>query len=269
MKVFDMTTRNRIGRGNDKTLYNELARIQIGDILLFGSYYLPGVADPNDVKVKCPIDWQIIDKNGDRLMLLSKHSLYWNYYDGRAPIMGPPPRTSWEKSTIREELNSERIEEWFSIPEQSIIMENIQFMDENPVYQTSSGKATLDKLFLLSLEEAKRYLKIDKQSSRNLDPARGNSAGGYMIMADEDPDKEGEIMLFPAWESWWLRTSGIDDRLVICVKEDGTIDYEGIGASADEVGIRPAMWIDFGRLQPNEKDEMPDEEDAENILPFF
>ncbi len=58
MNVFDMTTRNRIGRGNDKAIYNELVRIQIGDILLFGSYYLPGVADPNDDRKK-PAMWML------------------------------------------------------------------------------------------------------------------------------------------------------------------------------------------------------------------
>ena len=50
-------------------------------------------------------------------MLLSKHSLYLNFYDGLAPIMGPTPRTGWEKSIVCEELNSKCLEAWIPIPE--------------------------------------------------------------------------------------------------------------------------------------------------------
>ena len=225
--------------------------IQINDILLFGTYYLPGSTYPNNAKVKSSIAWQVIDRDGDKIMLLSQHSLYWNFYDGNTTFFGPPPETCWEKSTIREELNSECLESWFSISEQSIITEHEQVIDENPMFQTPSGSGTIDRLFLLSLEEANRYLDIYSENMNALKQKTNREACAYMLMADLSRDDKGgkEIKLFRDYAPWWLRTAGEDIQHVACIDRDGSVDYEGIEASADEVGIRPAMWIDLGRLQ--------------------
>ena len=267
MNIFDMT--NRIGNSDSIRLYEEMTKMQIGDILLFGSYYLPGTADPNDARVKCPIDWQVIDKSADRIMLLSRHSLFWTFYDGRTPLWGPPPKTSWEKSTIREELNNECLESWFSISEQSLIIEHVQAMDENPVFRTLSGDNTIDRLFLLSLDEANRYLGVNRNYTKDPKLRKNSEACTCMIMADFVMNKERcrEIELFPDFAPWWLRTSGMDAQHIICINEDGSADFEGMESSADEVGIRPAMWIDLSRLQTDEENELPYGE-GDDDLPF-
>ena len=47
----------------------------------------------------------------------------------------------------------------------------------------------------------------------------------------------------------------------MCINDHGHADFEGIASDADEVGIRPAMWIDLSRLLLV-KSAVADEEDC-------
>lgn len=150
--------------------------------------------------------------------------------------------------------------------EQAIIIEMVQVMDENPQYHIPAGNATLDSLFLLSLEEANRYLGV----SMNPEDESGNecentAAAAYMMMADP-PLKKGicDVEVFPQSFPWWLRTAGIDAASTMCINDHGHADFEGIASDADEVGIRPALWIDLSRLFLVEEDTT----DENDLCPF-
>ena len=98
-----MTISEYIGKKDNKIIYNEMKKLETGDLLLFGSYFLPGNIDPNDCKIKCPILWQVLDKDRDRLLLLSKYMLYWTFYDGSVMLIPPSSETNWEVSSVRAE----------------------------------------------------------------------------------------------------------------------------------------------------------------------
>ena len=261
-----LTISEYIGKKDNKIIYNEMKKLETGDSLLFGSYFLPGNSDPNDCKIKSPILWQVLDKDRDRLLLLSKYMLYWTFYDGSVMLIPPSSETNWEVSSVRAELNGECFNSWFSMEEQAIIIETVQVMDENPQYHIPAGNATLDSLFLLSLEEANRYLGV----SMNPEDESGNecentAAAAYMMMADP-PLKKGicDAEVFPQSFPWWLRTAGIDAASTMCINDHGHADFEGIASDADEVGIRPALWIDLSRLFLVEEDTT----DENDLCPF-
>lgn len=95
----------------------------------------------------------------------------------------------------------------------------------NPETGTPGGNDTVDKLFLLSYQEADEYFKDWKDR----------------IAKDQD----GKAFL------WWLRTPGYYDYNVVEVWEDGGIDPNGAFACCassfgesyeDGFGVRPAMW---------------------------
>ena len=180
-----LTISEYIGKKDNKIIYNEMKKLETGDSLLFGSYFLPGNSDPNDCKIKSPILWQVLDKDRDRLLLLSKYMLYWTFYDGSVMLIPPSSETNWEVSSVRAELNGECFNSWFSTEEQAIILETVQVMDENPKYHIPAGRATLDRLFLLSLEEAGRYLGVSMDPDDEPESECENTAAtAYMMMAD-------------------------------------------------------------------------------------
>ena len=64
---------------------------------------------------------------------------------------------------------------------------------------------------------------------------------------DRNLSGEGiELYLQPC--SWWLRTCGREDGDVAAVEEDGSVDLVGKDSGCDEVGLRPAIWLDLDRI---------------------
>ena len=89
----------------------------------------------------------------------------------------------------------------------------------NPEYpKVSSGNATSDKIFLLSIQEVNKYLTT--VSIRTEVSANDNTSS----------------------EWWWLRTLG-NYQFNVTTVSHGRINYNGCGSTQPQVGVRPAMWI--------------------------
>ncbi len=204
--------------------HDEMRSLGPGDIFDYGHYYLAGTSFPNDVMVNSPITWIVINKEGSRLLALSMEPLYWNCFDGGFPYLAY--QTSWQKSYIRKELNEEFFDKWFDELERDAIADTVLIVDGTEIH---------DKLFFLDRVECERYLKHPMMRI------------GLSHFADKGDD--GVIQLFPVIHPWWLRNTGKSDELVMIMGEDGVIDEEGISCTADEIGIRPAMWLNLDKLQ--------------------
>lgn len=63
-----------------------------------------------------------------------------------------------ENCSLREWLNEEFYNSAFSNSEKEQILSVTVPADKNPEYDTNSGNDTEDKIFLLSVSEAKKYL---------------------------------------------------------------------------------------------------------------
>lgn len=55
-----------------------------------------------------------------------------------------------------------------------------------------------------------------------------------------------------SYSYWWLRSPGKDSNSAATINHDGSIDSYGYIVDHDNIGIRPALWIDFSNFEsPN------------------
>jgi len=193
----------------------------IGDTYLFGKY--PQTAEAAH---KEDIEWLVLDKKDNRVLLLSKYGLDCQPYHAWLED------TTWETCDLRAWLNSEFMDISFSQEEKSMISPVTVSPDENPLWESDPGKATKDQVFLLSVYEAENYLKSDEE--RQCKPtAYAEEAGAIAI----DPDDTCY---------WWLRTPGGSQDDAARVYYDGDIDIMGSWVNDNDLAVRPALWIDLG-----------------------
>ena len=237
----------------------QVGELRCHDYLTFGTLRICEGCKPEEYNIRTPLSWEILEKQGNRLLLISEFCIDWNLYDGSGSFLGPAADTTWENSTIRKDLNGDFIENTFSKFEQMIIAETEVRTKPNPICGNNPGNDTKDRLFLLSADEVVKYftekygnplsdyrtdcIMCDITDLRQQYHDLGNfSAKADILMADVFDEK---INIGRYAYQWWLRTPGSEQKKVCVVTPDGRIDFGGVSSSADEIGVRPAMWIDL------------------------
>lgn len=199
--------------------------------MTIGKWQIPGGTKPNPIRVMVALKWLVLEQKDDRVLLVAKDCIDWEFFDGSNTFFEPAKPITWEKSYLRKYLNGEFFEEAFSEEEKNAILTTSVKADNNSVHGTLGGYDTEDKIFLLSASEVMKYF-----VENNLDP----SAEIYLI-----DEIHGEMELESFWHTWWTRTPGEEQNMMSVVDEIGQINLEGIDVDADEIGIRPAMWFDL------------------------
>ena len=195
-----------------------------GSTVYFGSYpqdYNPGKDD---------IEWIVLEKEDDRILVLSRYALDCQQYHTTYAT------TTWETSPLRAWLNETFLSEAFSAGEQAKIRTVTVTADRNPLFDTDPGPDTDDKIFLLSIPEVRRYLPSYS--------AKECAGTDYCYDQGADKYENGNC-----W--WWLRTPGDSPSGATYVRSDGTISFCGDGPKLyvfNEIydvyyAVRPAMWI--------------------------
>ena len=162
-----------------------------------------------------PIEWYILEDNGSEALLLSKYLLAYKGYNEEQKDI------TWENCTIRKWLNSDFVNSSFTRNEQkSIIVTDI--INNDNEYNVKGGNTTKDKLFLLSVDESKKYLSGKMK-------AEGKSNGGTIIPIN--------------FYTWWLRSPG-DAQDKAAYIDNGSEYFFGTYVYV-EYGIRPAMWVKY------------------------
>lgn len=159
-------------------------------------------------------EWVLLklDEESGRGLVISKDIVQQRRYNDPQDVI------TWEICQMRAWLNSEY---YASLP-QELRDRCVDTVVSTPdSCAISGGKDTVDKLFLLSIEEYEDLLPEELRAARY----------------------HGE----PAW--WWLRSPGYSAGDVADVYPDGGLDG-GIGAHgfyafADVGGVRPAMCLDL------------------------
>lgn len=195
----------------------------IGSTVEFGHYEQNG----NSADGPEPIEWYVIskDENTNALLLLSMYGLdNVQYHKENKDI-------TWAKCDLREWLNSES-GFWgtaFSSEEKERVETTLcKTPSMNfPGCQTVGGDDTVDKIFLLSLDEFGDNGIGDNDEWRNVSPTP------YALSQGAWRDEWGHYL-------WWLRTPG-GEQNVVC---DG---YTGGARSSSIVNtsqlLRPALWV--------------------------
>ena len=121
-----------------------------GDIIRFGRYQ----QQPNTIE-KEPIQWIVINKQENELLLISLKGLDCVQYDTKENR-----NHTWVKCSLRKWLNTEFFNEVFSLQEQKKIQTSLVIVYEKNTHQffpDALGQDTKDRVFLLSCDEYKKY----------------------------------------------------------------------------------------------------------------
>lgn len=124
---------------------------QAGKYVTFGHYPQTKSGDDDN-----PIQWLILERDGQNALLISKCGLDTKPYDTNEN------GTTWEKSTIRMWLNAIFYNKAFNSAEQAIILTTSVDNNKEQCYSSWSkndGNNTQDKIFLLSYAEVKKILR--------------------------------------------------------------------------------------------------------------
>lgn len=191
---------------------NRLKSAKVGDYVTFGRYE----QDNYTTNGKEKIEWLVLDKQDNRLLLISKDALNCNQFNTTDTGI------TWENCTLREWLNNDFINSAFSTAEKAMIPTITVLTDKNPEYSTAPGNSTQDQVFLLSIAEANKYFRSN--TARQCEPTDYADANG-------------------AWDWWWLRSPGFSQNTAAYVDDVGEVvefgEYVYIGSYA----VRPALWI--------------------------
>ena len=194
----------------------------IGDIVLFGRYEQDNNMD-NGFE---DIEWIVLDKEEDgTLLLLSKYALNCKRYDENGGGV------TWETCTLREWLNSNVAFYGiaFDEKEKEMILTTKLRNDDNPKYGTEGGNDTLDRVFLLSLEEAQKYFSNDEV--RQCKPTPYAVAKGVDVYGDQNT----------CW--WWLRSPGGGSESAAFVNVNGSLYFPGGWVDYGDDAVRPSLRI--------------------------
>ena len=154
-------------------------------------------------------DWLVLEVRGGKMLLLMKDALQMQ------PFNEVFTDVSWEDCTLRAYLNGAFYDS-FAPADRARIAETTVVNSTNAESGTKAGADTVDKIFLLSIAEAKLY--FPEESARM---ARCNGAACY----------------------WWLRSPGIYPSTAATVGSDGVIGFMGSGVNYTTRAVRPALWV--------------------------
>ena len=199
-------------------------KIAVGDYVTFGSYE----QDNDTSNGKEDIEWLVLDKEGDRMLVISKYALDCQPYNQEWEDV------TWETCTLRSWLNEEFIYEAFTSTKLSQIPTVTVTADANPNYDTDPGNDTQDKVFLLSIDEANEY--FDSYEARECTPTEYATAQGVYV--SDSTGYEGNC-----W--WWLRSPGVYQYAAAYVYYDGDVGDYGSTVSSSINAVRPALWINL------------------------
>ena len=195
---------------------------QVGDVIYFGTYE----QDNNFSNGKEEIEWRVLEKDENgRMLVVSKYALDCRSYHSSVK------QITWEDSDIRSWLNNDFYSNAFSSSEKSAVKTVTNENTGNSDFNVNGGNKTSDKIFILSIDEAKRYL------PNNID---------RMCQATKYAESKGtELDSLTHNCRWWLRSPGSTLYSAASVKIDGFILNMGTPVSVDKAFVRPAMWIEI------------------------
>lgn len=191
----------------------------VGDIVIFGSYE----QDNNSENGKENIEWQVLQIEDNRILMLSHYILDYQ------PYHSVDEKITWENCSLRKWLNNDFYNDAFNEYEQAIIPTSKVAATKTPGEDTDPGNDTMDKVFLLSAQQAQHCL----------------SSLHYKGSVTQYAKHQGMVSTKNGNYVWYLRSPGAWQDAASVV-----FDSEIINGNVDEKdGIRPAIWIDLSGIK--------------------
>ena len=198
---------------------------KVGNIVTYGHYE----QDNNTGNGKEPIEWLVLDVQGDKVFLVSRYNLdvqpYNESYDS----------VTWDKCTLRTWLNNDFLNSAFTATEQrAILTTNVDNSSSQGYsgWNTSGGNNTRDKVFLLSYAEVWKYFTSDS--------ARKCNSTAYVASRNSIMSKAGNS------DWWWLRSPGSSSSSAAFVNNYGARSRSYVHSAY--IAVRPAFWLDLSGI---------------------
>ena len=215
----------------------------VGNIVKFGHYE----QDNKTSNGKEPIEWHVLAHDGKKAFLTSKYGLdVKRYHERNEPV-------TWETCTLRAWLNDEFYKAAFNQQQQDMIV-----LTE---VHSNVGNEVMDKVFVLSIEEADKYF-ANEEARRIGSTKYARKRGAF---------DDGNTRAY-----WWTRTRGDHEEGVMLFGVKGSqayIDnkwywecgYYDYRSFSDQVTVRPALWVDMEKIAVSAEASAHDEGQAETM----
>lgn len=204
-----------------------IRKAKIGEIVKFGNYE----QDNNLSNGAEEIEWIVLDQKDDKYLLLSKYCLDAKPYNEEEKAV------TWETCTLRSWLNDEFYKTAFGETERDFIAITDVKNEDNEYYGTKAGNDTKDKVYLLSIEEVRRYYganPLGADSSRRIPVTEYAKSQGAWY--SESNEKYGVGF-------WWLRSPGNGNECAADIDGDGFVCDDGGFVENEDNCVRPVIWL--------------------------
>ena len=169
------------------------------------------------------IMWRFLKTDGTKALFISEKGLDCQRYDSQKKDI------TWEKCSLRHWLNNEFLNSALTLDERARIVKTRVTADKNPKFDTESGEDTMDRVFLLSIDQEKEL--FDSDADGKCEPTDYAKKLGVL-------SEYGQC-----W--WWLRSPGSVSRYAAYVNGSGSPNYYGAYVHYTFYAVRPALWIDL------------------------
>ena len=204
---------------------------------------------PGDAYSFGNINWRVLDVQGDRALILTEDIVEKRAYNIERKDV------TWESCSLRQYLNGEFYNR-FTTKNRARILPCTN-SNENTVFtsmtgkniNTSGGANTDDRIFLLSIDEAKKYFGTaevhfrtfwNDHNSQRWDDSADDVTPEYI----PQNDKLKATFKGKAWW-WWLRSPGNYRFYAAFVYIDGALSMYGYYVYTEKGGVRPALWLNL------------------------
>ena len=196
--------------------------VKVDDIVSFGKFY---DLNENNETIKVPISWKVLTIENDHVLLITKdiiktlpYNTTWN------PI-------NWRDCSLRKWLNDDFYDIAFNEYEKAYISEVINNNNGNEKHKIKQNFDTLDKVFLLSAEEVRRF--FYRKSMQALGTKYALNEGLWVA---KNGSSEG-------YSVWWLRNTGKNTSFASLIHAGGSVGDDGDGVATKGNGLRPCIWV--------------------------
>ena len=199
----------------------KIRKADVGDYVTFGSYE----QDNNTMNGNEAIEWIVLEKNNDMVLLLSRYAL-------DALHINDIGRVTWDGCYLRVWLNDTFYNKAFNSMEKKYV--------EQTTLSNAIGSSTKDNVFLLSKDEAEKYFGAEWSKEKSAE--RFARATNYTKTKNISVRESGYC-------DWWLRsvTQMISGDIRFHYVES-TGDFAQFGHLSYVKGVRPAIWVKLPEL---------------------
>lgn len=212
---------------NISKIFSLSSDLEIGDEVLFGNYF---DYDNNGELFFPLIKWIVLDKSEFDYLLITKNIIDTKKYSLTKRSV------TWEDSYIRNFLNNEFYDVAFNEFEKDQIYEEYTINLDHRKYKTPGGNLTKDKVFLLSIDEIKKYF-VDNFTFKCSGTKYAIKNGLWTSQYD----------ILEKHSVWWLRSPGIKSNYAALIYDTGAIGDDGDPVETFGNGVRPSIRVKYNR----------------------